>query len=502
MMKNCTSFLFIIIFLIVSCSRNDKPVDSYLEISTTQLFFWHEGGSKYITVRTNGNFSALPGSSWCEAEVLTASKDNLKVTVSGNDIAGKERTAEITILSEYLEEKLMVSQLAEKPSIHVNEKTVAIYESEGLDFKLTVTANIPIVFELPAWIRESTDNSTNEKIYSFTASAMNDGEISRSGEIIVKPANIYPVENVSITVTQAFTNPLYLGATTPMGRQFVSNSTGLVSNVLFDKQYALNEQVSVLEIAYTYNATGPYSVFIFDVKLKNGTTIRMTTADDEDSSIKPTTSEQTRIQNIRGQLAAMQNKRNSTLDVLGGVNADFYGLSAGHYMLSGIMYRGGVCLKSVFSENYSNVFAIMTDRTARIMYQTQYALTNKNDILEAVCGSYIILQGGTITMSNTELEPRTGVGISKERDRVFLLVVDGRREGYSMGASWHMMANMLRAMGAYDAINLDGGGSSTFVVKSSSAMPSTATSFETRNRTTDPGGDRSVPNGIAIVKLK
>ena len=303
-------------------------------------------------------------------------------------------------------------------------------------------------------------------------------------------------------------NSIFLGATTEMGRRFVLYSDGLVSNVTSDKQYAINEEVSVLEIAYTGDATGsmsPYAVFFFDVKLENGTTLRATAADDEDSSIKPTTVEQTKAQIIRGQLAAMQNNRSSTLDVLAGVNADFFGLSAGNNMVRSIMYRGGVCLKSTFDggATFGVVFALMTNGTARIMNRLQYEQVEKSEIYEAVCGSIILLSNGTIITSNDhELHPRTAAGISSFGNRVFLLVVDGRREGHSVGASYLMLSKMLLAMGAHDAVNLDGGGSSTFAVRTSDAIPATAASFQTLNRPTDNAGDRAVANGVAIVKMK
>ena len=55
---------------------------------------------------------------------------------------------------------------------------------------------------------------------------------------------------------------------------------------------------------------------------------------------------------------------------------------------------------------------------------------------------------------------------------------------------------IFRCFGVYEAINLDGGGSSTFLTKNASSSKG----FETRNRPTDGTGDRAVPNGLAVVK--
>jgi exopolysaccharide biosynthesis protein len=42
------------------------------------------------------------------------------------------------------------------------------------------------------------------------------------------------------------------------------------------------------------------------------------------------------------------------------------------------------------------------------------------------------------------------------------MVVDGRQKGLSMGMSYEESAHFMKTIGCTDAINLDGGGSSTF----------------------------------------
>ncbi len=60
--------------------------------------------------------------------------------------------------------------------------------------------------------------------------------------------------------------------------------------------------------------------------------------------------------------------------------------------------------------------------------------------------------------------PRTGVGISKDGRTLWLLVVDGRQPGLSVGMSLPEMTDFMVELGAYNAYNLDGGGSSTMVI--------------------------------------
>ncbi len=59
-------------------------------------------------------------------------------------------------------------------------------------------------------------------------------------------------------------------------------------------------------------------------------------------------------------------------------------------------------------------------------------------------------------------EPRTALGYNG--DTLFLVVADGRQPKYSTGLTLYELASILMTLGATDAINLDGGSSSTFVV--------------------------------------
>jgi hypothetical protein len=64
--------------------------------------------------------------------------------------------------------------------------------------------------------------------------------------------------------------------------------------------------------------------------------------------------------------------------------------------------------------------------------------------------------------------PRTAVGVDPTGKKVWLLVADGRQPGVSEGATLDELKEMLKAEGAVDALNLDGGGSSTLVARDAS----------------------------------
>jgi len=71
------------------------------------------------------------------------------------------------------------------------------------------------------------------------------------------------------------------------------------------------------------------------------------------------------------------------------------------------------------------------------------------------------------------------------------MVVDGRQPEISNGASLADLADLLGDLGCIDAINLDGGGSSTFVLKEGDT-------FNVKN-SPSAGALRAVANGLMVI---
>jgi hypothetical protein len=91
--------------------------------------------------------------------------------------------------------------------------------------------------------------------------------------------------------------------------------------------------------------------------------------------------------------------------------------------------------------------------------------------------------------------PRTAAGISSGGKRLILAVVDGRQKSYSDGMTLRELATLMLALGARDAINLDGGGSSALVFRD----PATK-AFRVANHPSDATGERAVGDALAVVK--
>jgi exopolysaccharide biosynthesis protein len=81
-------------------------------------------------------------------------------------------------------------------------------------------------------------------------------------------------------------------------------------------------------------------------------------------------------------------------------------------------------------------------------------------------------------------QPRTLAGVRAD-GRVLLVTVDGRRPGWSTGVTLREAARLMLSLGARDALNLDGGGSTTMTVRG-----------EVVNRPSDSYGERPVSDGI------
>lgn len=71
---------------------------------------------------------------------------------------------------------------------------------------------------------------------------------------------------------------------------------------------------------------------------------------------------------------------------------------------------------------------------------------------------------------STTLHPRTAFGVSADRKRAWIVTIDGRQAN-SKGMSLPDLAALFASLGASDAINLDGGGSTTLVVEGDNGKP-------------------------------
>ena len=114
------------------------------------------------------------------------------------------------------------------------------------------------------------------------------------------------------------------------------------------------------------------------------------------------------------------------------------------------------------------MLVIFTNNVAKITNRLPNSLIPSVAIAHPGHGFGIIMQGGKSRVvprrkgQKPSLAPRTAFGLSADGRWLYGVVVDGRQPGYSEGADGDDLVRILKAAGAVDAINMDGGGSSTF----------------------------------------
>jgi hypothetical protein len=85
---------------------------------------------------------------------------------------------------------------------------------------------------------------------------------------------------------------------------------------------------------------------------------------------------------------------------------------------------------------------------------------------QALPGSQLLVKDGKIVFRRPrdDFAPRTAIALNNTTKKMWLIVVDGRQPGYSVGVRIEEVAHIAWELGAEIAFNLDGGGSSTLVM--------------------------------------
>lgn len=123
----------------------------------------------------------------------------------------------------------------------------------------------------------------------------------------------------------------------------------------------------------------------------------------------------------------------------------------------------------------------------------------------AISGLLMLVAGGNLLPEVLQAQgadtpqPRTAVGLDKNARWLTIVVVDGRQAGYSQGATLVELAELLIEKGAYYAMNMDGGGSSTMVTASRNGKARLLNSPIDQRI---PGRERPVGNHLGIYTAR
>ena len=150
-------------------------------------------------------------------------------------------------------------------------------------------------------------------------------------------------------------------------------------------------------------------------------------------------------------------------NVIAGINGSGFNMSTGEP--SGLLIMEGIEYHPVDANGF---FAILKSGKAVIGTMEDYD-TYQDQIQEAIAGfGCVLIRDGKVAVNRTDnyysdRANRTAVGITKTGKVVFM-VLDGRQAA-SCGGSMQEIAQIMLEAGCVEAINLDGGGSTTFIAQ-------------------------------------
>ncbi len=155
-----------------------------------------------------------------------------------------------------------------------------------------------------------------------------------------------------------------------------------------------------------------------------------------------------------------------------------YYLPAGTPMdVGGLLVSEGTVVSTQDSPNHPSVIRFTADKDASILH-TNWPAASNDGIHTAAAAEYpLVIQGvniGRRYLNDNDrvhrTQPRTAFGLSQDRRTLYLLTIDGRQPGFSEGALDWETGEWMLLLGAWDAVNMDGGGSTTLVMESSTGQ--------------------------------
>lgn len=250
--------------------------------------------------------------------------------------------------------------------------------------------------------------------------------------------------------------------------------TTLISRVVSFQELPVVDGVKEIRLDYINKEQLPMVLFFLKVDLSN-----------KNISLKPLTPNGSANYAMQSIPDMVNTNKFAGYQIIGAVNADFFNTSTGEprsiVVLNKQIVRSTLpTIRSYFGINNVGL-PIIGDYSVFTSQRTA--------IVDALGGYHrLIKQNLPITQTDTSIHPRTAVGFTGT-NIIYFLVADGRNTSYSNGLTLAQVAEIMAALAVKEAINLDGGGSSTFVVNKNG--------LQVRNKPSD-GNPRKVANGWAI----
>lgn len=260
-----------------------------------------------------------------------------------------------------------------------------------------------------------------------------------------------------------------------------------------EKEYAMTPDVKEYEWILNNGAlTQQMMGHVMEVKVGEGSTASIAAgySDDDIETIK--TGRNWAMTETTKQAQSMQTRRKT--NVVGAINAGGYDMSNGRP--SGAFIMSGTPI----NEPTGTTFWIDASGDAHITdAQKCNAALAEGNVLEAVAsfGDIFVDGHARSDLDNSTRASRTAIGI-KADGTVVMFMVDGRQAPYSVGMTMAEVAASMEDLGCVQAINLDGGGSSTFATQREGEPESSTAGLTLRCRPSD-GYERKVSNTIMVL---
>jgi hypothetical protein len=129
------------------------------------------------------------------------------------------------------------------------------------------------------------------------------------------------------------------------------------------------------------------------------------------------------------------------------------------------------------SSDQSGYSALLLTQNNQASLVAGGSVSDTSGIRNAVSGGGFVLQNGVDVVNGSipgdplNPNPRSVAGLSQNGEYLYLMAIDGRQAGYSAGVSQAEEADLMSALGAWNAINFDGGGSTALAVQGTDGNP-------------------------------
>lgn len=260
-----------------------------------------------------------------------------------------------------------------------------------------------------------------------------------------------------------------------------------------EKEYAMTPDVKEYEWILNNGAlTQQMMGHVMEVKVGEGSTASIAAgySDDDIDTIK--TGRNWAMTETTKQAQSMQTRR--ATNVVGAINAGGYDMSNGRP--SGAFIMSGTQINAPTNTTFWIDASGNAHITSAQECSTAFAAGN---VLEAVAsfGDIFVDGHARSDLDNSTRASRTAIGI-KADGTVVMFMVDGRQAPYSVGMTMAEVAASMEDLGCVQAINLDGGGSSTFATQREGESESSTAGLTLRCRPSD-GYERKVSNTIMVL---